>query len=152
MLVARRWSAALLGAVGLVVFGISSLACGLVDDLDTLLWLRAVQAVGGAAGARGRVRPARRGLARPGRRLWVAASVFGTATGPALGGVLTDLFDWRAIFLVQLPIVVPGAIACIAAAFREGPLASSEGGDRGGAVLAPAGPPPHRTRPASRPP
>ena len=132
VLVARRWSATLLGAAGLVVFGLSSLACGLVDDLDTLLALRAVQAAGGAAALVAAFDLLDGGAPGPGRRLWVAASVFGTATGPALGGVLTELFDWRAIFLVQLPIVVPGAVVCIAAAFRQGPLASSEGGIEAG--------------------
>ena len=132
VLVAKRSSAALLGAGGLVLFGISSLACGVVDDLDTLLLLRGVQAVGGAAALVASFDLLDGGTPGPGRRLWVAASVFGTATGPALGGALTELFDWRAIFLAQLPIVIPGAIACIAAARGEGPLAAREGGVEAG--------------------
>ena len=46
-----------------------------------------------------------------GRRLWVGAAVVGTAAGPALGGVLTELFDWRAIFVAQAPIALAAAPA-----------------------------------------
>jgi hypothetical protein len=37
--------------------------------------------------------------------------VFGTATGPALGGALTQAFDWRAIFLAQAPVALAAALA-----------------------------------------
>ena len=46
-----------------------------------------------------------------GRRLWVGAAVAGTAAGPALGGALTELFDWRAIFVAQAPIALAAAPA-----------------------------------------
>jgi hypothetical protein len=36
--------------------------------------------------------------------------VFGVAVGPALGGALTEAFDWRAIFLAQVPLALPGAL------------------------------------------
>ena len=57
-----------------------------------------------------------------GRRLWVGAAVAGTAAGPALGGILTELFDWRAIFVAQAPIALAAAPALAAspiAAVRE---------------------------------
>src|SRR5262249_5812558 len=34
-------------------------------------------------------------------------SAIGTALGPTLGGVLISAFDWRAIFLVNLPLGIP---------------------------------------------
>ncbi len=132
VVIARRRSAAWLGAWGLALFGVASLACGLVDELNSLLWLRGVQALGGAAALVAAFDLLDGGTGGPGRRLWVAASVFGTATGPALGGALTELFDWRAIFLAQLPIVLPGAIAFFAALRGEGPLAKAEGGVEAG--------------------
>ena len=49
-----------------------------------------------------------------GRRLWVGAAVAGTAAGPALGGALTELFDWRAIFVAQAPIALAAAPALLA--------------------------------------
>ena len=49
-----------------------------------------------------------------GGRLWVAAAVFGTAVGPALGGALTQAFEWQAIFLVGLPVGLAAAGAALA--------------------------------------
>jgi predicted MFS family arabinose efflux permease len=92
-----------LGAGGFIVFAAAGVGCGLVDSLAGLLLFRGLQALGAAAGLvcgfaflttgeRGR------------ERLWTSAAVLGAAAGPALGGVLTELFDWRAIFLVQAPV------------------------------------------------
>src|SRR5262249_19792097 len=41
---------------------------------------------------------------------WSAAAAIGIAVGPAIGGVLTQMFDWRAIFLAQAPGAAPGMI------------------------------------------
>ena len=51
-----------------------------------------------------------RGLA-----IWTAAGTFGAALGPALGGILTQLFDWRAIFVFQAPV----ALLALVAAFES---------------------------------
>jgi hypothetical protein len=50
-----------------------------------------------------------------GAAIWTLAGTFGLALGPALGGVLTQLFDWRAIFAAQAPVAVLGLIAAFAA-------------------------------------
>jgi Major Facilitator Superfamily len=98
-----------LGAAGALVFAAGSLACGLVDSVDALLALRAVQ----AAGAAGLLVAAFALLdaGGSGRRLWTAAAIFGFAAGPALGGALTQAFDWRAIFLLQAPVAAAAAVA-----------------------------------------
>ncbi len=46
--------------------------------------------------------------------------MLGAAVGPALGGVLTELFDWRAIFLVQAPVGALSAAAFLGS--REAPM------------------------------
>ena len=51
-------------------------------------------------------------------RLWVAAAVFGTAAGPALGGALTEAFDWRAIFVFGAPVAALAAAAAVACRAR----------------------------------
>src|SRR5688572_18596495 len=71
--------------------------------------MRGVQAVGGAALLVGAFALLDAGGA--GRRAWTATAIFGFAAGPALGGALTQAFDWRAIFLVQAPIAAATAVA-----------------------------------------
>jgi Major Facilitator Superfamily len=112
----RRLHARWVGAAGMAVFCGASVLCGEAQSLEVLLAGRAVQALGASAGL-----VAAFGLMTTGpdgdlgRRLWPLAAIIGTATGPALGGVLTQAFNWRAIFLVQAPIAAAGAIACLAA-------------------------------------
>src|SRR4029079_17087829 len=38
--------------------------------------------------------------------LWAFAGSTGAALGPAVGGALTEVFDWRAIFVAQLPAAI----------------------------------------------
>jgi Major Facilitator Superfamily len=106
----RRLGGAAVAAGGIAVFGLASLACGSVDSMDALLVLRGIQAVGGAATLIGGFALLDAGEDGPGRRLWFTASIFGAAIGPALGGALTEAFDWRAIFLAQVPLVIPGLV------------------------------------------
>jgi MFS family permease len=106
----RRYGDAHVGAAGLALFCAASLGCGASDSLGLLLVLRGVQALGGAGGLVAAFQLLDGGRPGPGRRMWVAASVFGIAVGPALGGALTQAFSWRAIFLAQAPIVLPGML------------------------------------------
>ncbi len=111
---ARRLGPGHVGAIGLALFGAASIGCAVADDLTTLLVFRALQAAGGAAGllAAFDLMDAGGSEASLGRRLWIAAAVFGTAAGPAVGGVLTELLDWRAIFVAQAPVALIAGVAC----------------------------------------
>lgn len=106
-----------LGVWGFIVFAAAGAGCGLVDSLTPLLLLRGAQALGAAAGLMA-------GFAfltdeeRGRERLWTAAAVLGAAAGPALGGILTELFDWRAIFIVQAPVGMLAAAALLASGAR----------------------------------
>lgn len=114
--VRRRIGSAALGAGGMGLFALASVACGLADTLPLLLAARAVQAIGAAGGlvaAYALLHRTGRGSDGRSAPLWVAAAVFGTAIGPALGGALTELFDWRAIFLAQAPFGILAAVACL---------------------------------------
>ncbi|MDX8153625.1 MFS transporter [Patulibacter brassicae] len=121
----RRLGSGPLAAAGMTVFALACLACGVADTLPGLLAARAAQAIGagvalvGAFGLLHRERPA----TRP-DPLWVAAAVFGTAIGPPLGGALTELFDWRAIFLAQAPVAALAALACLARLDPSTPVGS----------------------------
>ncbi|WEV26627.1 MFS transporter [Streptomyces sp. 71268] len=96
--------------LGLAVFALSSLACGLAPDPGLLIAARALQGVGAAAmfatntpllmaTYAGRDRGVAFGV-------WGGTSGAAAAVGPVLGGVLTEGLDWRAIFLVNLPLTV----------------------------------------------
>jgi MFS family permease len=52
--------------------------------------------------------------------------VFGAALGPALGGVLTDAFSWRAIFLAQAPIAAVALVAAVGVRGQSADLAALE--------------------------
>ena len=111
---ARRFGPGHVGAIGMLVFAGASIGCAVSDDLSALLIFRGVQAAGGAAGllAGFDLMDAGGAEASLGRRLWIAAAVFGSAAGPAIGGALTEALDWRAIFVAQAPVGLAAAIAC----------------------------------------
>jgi EmrB/QacA subfamily drug resistance transporter len=95
---------------GLAVFGVASLLCGLAPDVGTLIAARALQGVGGAALAvttfalaAGSYSGKDRGTAMG---VYFAVAGLAAAIGPMLGGALTTWLGWRAIFFVNLPLVV----------------------------------------------
>jgi len=104
----RRHGAARVGAAGLGLMAAASVLCAVANSLAVLLVGRALQAAGGAAGLIAIFTLIDAG--RRGRRLWVAAAVFGTAAGPAVGGLLTQALSWRAIFVAQAPVALAAAI------------------------------------------
>jgi Major Facilitator Superfamily len=138
---ARAWGGARVAAAGSAIFGLASLACGLVDSVPPLLVLRGVEAIGGAGVLVGAFTLLDGGRPGPGRRLWFAASIFGAAVGPALGGALTEAFDWRAIFLIQVPLIAPAVVIATQAALAEAPA------DGGNGAFPP--PPPAAAEPVS---
>src|SRR5829696_2659946 len=108
------------GAAGALLFAAASIGCASSNSLELLLVMRALQAVGASALLAAAFDALDGGGA--GRRLWVGAAVAGTAAGPALGGALTEAFDWRAIFVAQAPIglaAVPALLATPMATVRE---------------------------------
>ncbi|MGH2993132.1 MAG: MFS transporter [Solirubrobacterales bacterium] len=115
-----------LGVWGFIVFAAAGAGCGVVDSLAPLLVLRGAQALGAAAGLVCGFDFLTAGE-RSRERLWTAAVVLGAAVGPALGGLLTELFDWRAIFLVQAPIGVLAALAFLDRGEATIPLGSQNG-------------------------
>jgi predicted MFS family arabinose efflux permease len=95
-----------LATLGLFIFLIASVACAFAGGLGVLVALRCVQGAGAALLLTGAL-PALVATTRSRRRgtsVWVTAGAVGAALGPALGGALTEAFDWRAIFLAQAPV------------------------------------------------
>ncbi|RPI11696.1 MAG: MFS transporter, partial [Actinobacteria bacterium] len=113
---ARKVHPTLLVGLGLALFAAASVGAGLAGSASALLLARCVQGAGAAMllGASLPVLSALRGSRAAGMRLWAAAGIAGAVVGPALGGLLTQLLDWRAIFLVQAPV----AALALVVAFR----------------------------------
>jgi predicted MFS family arabinose efflux permease len=109
------------GAAGLALFAAGSVVCAVAPSLAVMLAARALQAAGGAVALLAAFEMLDAGASRHGRRVWLGAAVAGTAAGPAIGGVLTEALDWRAIFAVQAPIAAAAAIACWRAAPAPAP-------------------------------
>jgi MFS family permease len=120
-LVARRVGPGRAAAVGLAIFAGAGLACGLADQLSTLVIARCVQAVGGAAAVTASLEllPATVGSERRAATVWAAAGATGAALGPALGGILTELVSWQSIFLLQVPLALAAAVPILAVARHE---------------------------------
>lgn len=94
--------------IGLAVFTLASLWCGLAPDLGNLVAARVAQGLGAALMTPQsmtfitRLFPAHRRGAAMG--IWGAVAGIATLAGPLLGGVLTDTLGWEWIFFVNLPI------------------------------------------------
>jgi EmrB/QacA subfamily drug resistance transporter len=96
--------------IGLVGFGASSILCGLVQSIESLIVMRGVQGIfgallvpGGLALINTNFTAKKRGLAIG---QWAAWSGIASAVGPFVGGYLIDNFSWRAIFFLNIPLVI----------------------------------------------
>lgn len=102
-------------SIGFLVFTFGSVLCALATNIWFLVGMRILQAIGAsmlmansAAIITANFSPKERG-----RALGLMGTVvaLGSLTGPALGGLLVGLFDWRSIFYINLPIGVLGYLA-----------------------------------------
>ncbi|WP_308162761.1 MFS transporter [Nocardia alni] len=111
---ADRFGRKAMFTAGLIVFVVASLLCALAPGAGLLIVLRGVQAVGAAM-----IVPSSLALllaAFPESRRGVAVSLFAATgglaagIGPALGGFLIEVWDWRVVFAVNVPIGLVAAI------------------------------------------
>jgi predicted MFS family arabinose efflux permease len=120
-MIARRVGAGRAAAVGLAIFAGAGLACGLADNLETLIIARSIQALGGALAVTASLEllPIAVGSERRASVVWASAGATGAALGPAVGGVLTQLVSWQSIFLIQVPVALVAAAPILAIARDE---------------------------------
>jgi len=98
--------------LGLTVFTVASLWCGLSNTIGMLVGARVVQGIGAALltpqtlSTITRIFPAeRRGVAMS---VWGATAGVATLVGPLAGGVLVDGLGWQWIFIVNVPVGIVG--------------------------------------------
>src|SRR5215218_10365047 len=117
--------------IGIALFTLASLVCGLATSQAMLVGARAVQGLGGAVASAVALSLMMTLFTEPAERA-KAMGVFGFVAagggsiGVLLGGILTDILDWHWIFLVNLPI----GIAVVTLSLRLLPAARLPGAGR----------------------
>src|SRR3989440_9551212 len=106
-------------AGGIVVFSVASLLCGIAWNIASLDVARALQGIGGAAlfaTALALIGHEYRGPERfKAIAIWGATVGAAVASGPLVGGIITDTLGWRWVFFVNVPV---GAFALLIARTR----------------------------------
>jgi len=117
--------------IGIVLFTLASLACGIANSQETLIAARAVQGLGGAVVSAVALSLVMMLFTETGERA-KAMGVYGFVAsgggtiGVIAGGVLTDALNWHWIFLVNIPI----GVAVYALSMRLLPPDNVTAGDR----------------------
>ena len=102
--------------LSIAVFTVASVLCGMATSLEQLILFRVIQGVAG-----GGLQPASQGIlidSFPPEKQGTAMTLFGVAgliapvIGPTLGGYITVNYNWRWIFLINLPIGAIGFLMC----------------------------------------
>ena len=126
-------------SLGFLVFTFGSILCGLATNIWFLIGMRVLQAIGAsmlmansAALIIANFPPKERG-----RALGLTGTVvaLGSLTGPALGGVLVGLLNWRSIFFINLPIGILGYLAARIIIPHDKPQQNTETFDFVGALF-----------------
>ena len=128
--------------LGVVWFAVASLLCGLAPTAEVLVAARALQGIGGALLTPGSLAIISAAFAADHRAravgAWSGLGGVAAAVGPLAGGLLVGL-NWRAVFLVNLPVAVLIVVVSLRHVPESFDADSPPGLDVAGAVLAAAG-------------
>ena len=101
--------------IGLAVFTVSSLLCGLAGGAGLLIAARVVQGVGAALMLPATLSivtatfpPRQRGAAIG---IWAGVSAMALAIGPLVGGLITENVSWNWVFYINVPVGLLGLVA-----------------------------------------
>jgi EmrB/QacA subfamily drug resistance transporter len=113
--VADAYGRRLIFVVGIVVFTLASLLCGLAASSEMLIGARVLQGAGAALMNPATLSiiaatfpPRERGTAIG---IWAGTSALALAIGPLVGGLITEHLEWSWIFFVNVPIGALGIVA-----------------------------------------
>jgi DHA2 family methylenomycin A resistance protein-like MFS transporter len=101
----------------LLIFTLSSVACGLADRVVSLIVARAVQGIGAALMLPSSMALLVEAFPDPKARskataLWGGLSAIALVVGPLLGGTLVELNGWRSIFYLNVPFCLIAMVCC----------------------------------------
>jgi EmrB/QacA subfamily drug resistance transporter len=95
-------------AIGVMIFALASVWCGLTPTIQQLILARAAQGVGGALLVPGSLAMISATFPKADRGhaigTWSGATAITTALGPVLGGWLIEHVSWRAVFFLNIPL------------------------------------------------
>lgn len=96
--------------LGIIVFTLASVVCGLATNTPMLVIARAIQGIGAALLVPGSLAiiSASFGETERGRAIgtWAGFSAITSALGPVLGGWIVDAWSWRVIFFINVPLAL----------------------------------------------
>ena len=129
--------------IGIVIFTIASLFCGLSDSGNELIAWRIVQGVGAAlmnpatlAIISATFPPRQRGTAIG---IWAGVAALALAIGPLVGGLITEHIDWTWVFLINVPVGVAGVVASYLLIDESRDMSANQRLDPAGLLLSGAG-------------
>src|SRR6266576_2992540 len=97
-------------AIGVALFALASVWCGLAPSIGQLIAARAVQGIGGAMLVPGSLAIISASFPEDERGqaigTWSGSTAITTAMGPVIGGWLIQHVSWRAVFFLNLPLAV----------------------------------------------
>ena len=97
-------------AIGVALFALASVWCGLAPNINQLIIARAVQGIGGALLVPGSLAIISATFSEDERGkaigTWSGATAITAALGPLVGGWLIEHVSWRAVFFLNLPIAI----------------------------------------------
>ncbi|NCD68442.1 MFS transporter [Mucilaginibacter agri] len=105
--------------LGMLIFGIASVGCGVAWNAPSLIGFRVLQGIGAAIMITSSLSILNQNFehdkAQRGRAvaMWTAAGGVAIAAGPILGGLLMHVSNWRMIFFVNIPLCLLGLLLSI---------------------------------------
>jgi EmrB/QacA subfamily drug resistance transporter len=95
-------------AIGVTLFTLASIWCGLAPNIQQLIYARAAQGVGGALLVPGSLAIISASFPEEERGqaigTWSGFTAITTAVGPLIGGWLIEHVSWRAVFFINVPL------------------------------------------------